>query len=284
MTLDEIEQRVKNSLEALKRYDWRITFYNHEAWKNVQEGCFRLSQNTLSELDLKDLIKVFRDRSEISFIDFRIKVAEPGVDDFKRMAYLFGPLRKDARLLPPRDEGDRKAYLQLKTLEAMRLTMEHKQIVGEKLRQQFTYLMIRASIKTPEMMAVHLQFESYNPYQKHLTPAPKVVMRNHFVKPEAQPEAPAPVETTPEPVTPAPAPMFAPTVVDNSSFESRLAPSTKKSNRGPRRHPQLPPMNLRPEQIVVMDMGPETPHEMPSEIHEEFAAYCQNLYEKAKGH
>jgi hypothetical protein len=283
MTLEEIEERVKLSLEALntpkERYDWRLTYYNAEAWTELQEGCFALSEGRATEDDLKALIKEFRDRSELSLIDLHIKVAEPSLDDFKRMAYLFGPLRKDVRIIPPRDEGDRKAYMQLKTLEAMRLTMEHKQIVSEKLRQQFTYLMLRASIKTPEMMAVHLQFESYNPYQKHLSPAPKVTIRNHFVKPDPQTEAPTPAEATPAPATPAPAPMFSPTVIDNSSFESRLAPPTKKAGRGPRTHRPLPPMNLRPEQIVVMDMGlEEAPHELPSEIHEEFATHCEELY------
>lgn len=291
MTLEEIEERVKHSLEALNSpnelYDWRITHYNAGAWAELQEGCYALSEARISDSQFKDLIRLFRDKSAISLIDFHIKVPEPGKEEFKRLSQLFG-VKPDVRLVPPRDEGDRKLYLQLKTLEAMRLTMEHKQIVSDKLRQQFTYLMLRASIKTPEMMAVHLQFESYNPYQKHLSPAPKVAIRNHFVKPEPLPELPPIGDPTSVPtkakcIEPSTS-MFAPTVVDNSSFESRLPPVTRKSGRGARPHRPLPPMALRPEQIVVMDMGrEETAHELPSEIHEEFAAYCKNLYEKAKG-
>jgi hypothetical protein len=276
MTLDEIEERVKHSLETLNEaeelYDWRITHFNDLAWLNVSEGCYQLSEGKLSENDLKSLIKVFRDRSEISYIDFHVKVPEPGVDDFQRMVILFG-LKPGTRLLPPSNFDDRKTYLQKKILSAMRLTMENKHVVSEKIKQQYNWMMIREKTKTPEMLAVHLNLESYNPYQKKLTPAPAVTLTQHRG-----------FEGTVEIAAPAPAPMFAPSRVDNSSFEARLAPAPAQATRKKARsHPSVPlPREI--DRVTAVWEKEGAPHELPTEIHEEFAAYCQNLYEKAKGH
>lgn len=278
MTLDEIEERVKQSLEALNSaeeiYDWRLTFYNTPAWANLEEGCYFLSEEKIAEVTLKELIKTFRDRSQTSYIDFHIKVPEPGVDEFRRMAILFGPLQTEVRLIPPRDADARKAYLQEKTISAMRLSMENKLVISEKIRQQFNWLMIREKEKSPSLLAVSLNFESYNAYHKKLASAPTVTIVQHrgLLEPIA---------------APAPAPMFAPSAVDNSGFESRLAPTqVKRSIRTMGR-----PARVRNEMPIAPTGSthycdieqPEAPHELPSEIHEEFATYCQNLYEKAKG-
>lgn len=277
MTLDEIEERVKHSLEALNTpdeiYDWRLTHYNSGAWANLQEGCYFLSEGKIEETTFKVLIKTFRDLSLISYIDFHIKVPEPGVDEFRRMNLLFGPLDKDVRILPPRDAEARKTYLQEKTLSAMRLSMENKHVISEKIRQQFNWLMIREKNKTPDMLATHLNLENYNAYQKRLAPGPTVVLTQHRG-----------FEGEVEIAAPAPAPMFAPSTVDNSSFESRLGPTQTKAPRaaGVRKQAKI---NGVPTEITVFPYEPEAeaPHELPSEIHEEFAAYCQNLYEKDKG-
>lgn len=276
MTLEEIEERVKHALEALNSpdelYDWRLTHYNSGAWANLQEGCYFASDESpqeekIADVTIKELIKAFRDRSVISHIDFHIKVPEPGKDEFRRMSLLFG-LKPDVRLLPPRDEGDRRSYRELKTLEAMRLTIEHKQIVSEKLRQQFTYLMVRTPIKPPELLAVHLKLEGYNPYQKKLSSAPNVNLRNHFVPIEKTVnQAPAPAE-----------PMFGPSSVDNSSFEARLLPTRSQAKRQPTKSPWADTYIPSKEPMPI-----EVTYTPPTEIHEEFATYCQNLYEKAKG-
>lgn len=288
MTLDEIEERVKHSLEALNNqeelYDWRLTFYNTPAWANLQEGCYFLSQGQIEEATFKVLIKTFRDRSLISYLDFHIKVPEPGVDEFRRMAFLFGPLNRDVRLVPPRDAEARKAYVQEKVLSAMRLSMENKHVISEKIRQQFNWMMIREKVKTPEMLAVHLSLESYNPYHKKLAPCPVVSITQHREIMETEQEQ-----------VPAPAPMFKVEAVDNSSFEARLAPAPVKTPRNKARERAITNypgvektalVNGVEQQVVIYPHNEETAalcHELPSEIHEEFAAYCQKLYEKTKG-
>ncbi len=279
MTLDEIEERVTNSLGAMNTpeelYDWRLTFFNSHAWLNVQEGCYALSENRLSEADLKSLIGVFRERSEISFIDFHIKAPEPGPEEFDRMARLFGPLRNDVRLLPPRDAKARKAYTQQKILASMRLMMETRQPISEKLRQQFNWMMIRTqnTERTPEMMAVHLQFADYNSYRKVLIPGAPVSLTQHRMEEKDQ-----------EATTPAPAPMFPSSFgTDNSDFESRLAPVKVTHRIQNPRPPQKIDLTAAKDWGTVGDVVVSLAvHELPSEIHEEFAAYCENLYDRMK--
>lgn len=278
MDAQEIEERVAASLEALnipeELYDWRISYYNAGAWANLQEGCYFLSEGKIEEAPLKTLIKTFRDLSQISYIDFRIKVPEPGVAEFRRMANLFGPLRNDIRLIPPRDATARPVYLYNKTLVVMRLVMEHKQEVSPKLRQQFTFLMLRTKERPPELLGVSLNFENYNPYNKRLNPAPAVVLTNHMEEKryvtEAEIMLPTPVVER----------MFGSSQgVDNSSFESRLPPSHVKAHRAPGIRKQGK-INGVPTEIVVYPYEGDNllPHELPAQINEEFAAYCQNLY------
>lgn len=273
MTLEEVEQRVSQSLEALnreeERYDWRLTHYNFSSWESLEEGCYELSEGRATEEQLKALIKTFRDRSQVSYIDWHIKVPEPGVKELARAKLLFD-LASDVRLVPPRYEPDRKNYRAEKIVNVMNLTMEFRQHISEKLRQQFHWLMIREQKNlNPEILAVQVKFEEYNPFQKKLSQAPTVTLEYHLSEEQklTKEEAPAPIGDVP-------------VSVDNSSFEARMAPAPEKAARSPRGgrkvtySPALPPKPEPP---------PEAPHEMPAEIHEEFAAYCQNLYEKAKG-
>lgn len=286
MTLDEIEERVKHSLEVLNSpeelYDWRLTHYSQPAWANLEEGCYWLSEGDpekMTEATLKVLIKAFRDRCHISYIDFHIKVPEPGVAEFRRMVRLFGLTVTDGyhpRLVPPRDADTRAAYREAKVISAMRLTMEHKQVISEKLRQQFTYLVIRSKVKTPALLAVSLKFESYNSYQKKLDAAPTVALRNHFMPTIEDTTSPAP--------TPAPKePMFAPMVTDNSSFESRLPPTQARRFPGKKGKVRVNGGPLVDATFYPIEPDIDFPHEMPAQVHEEFAAYCQALYEKRGG-
>ena len=272
MNLEEIEQRVQRSLEALNSpdeiYDWRLTHYNSGAWANLQEGSYFLSEGKIEETTFKILIKTFRDLSFISYIDFHIKVPEPRVEDFRRMALLFGPLNKELRLIPPRTQEQRAEYLRQKTTDAVRLTIDCRQVISEKLRQQFTYLLIRTKERPLDLLAIALNFENYNPYQKKLLPAPAVVLGYHLNEEEETAK-----RETEENLTTSDAGK----TLDNAEFELRLAPTPVKFTK-PRSGTGSVAENFRPAPAIA-----EAPHELPGEIHEEFAAYCQNLYEKAKG-
>ena len=268
MELKEIEERVAASLVIMNSdgfYDFRPTFYNRESRLVLDEACLWLAEGKCTEADLKDAIAIYRADCEVSYIDFRIKVPEPDVAEWKRMNLLFGsPANK--RLVPPRDLGMRRAYLQVKTLNAMRLTIDNKQPVSTKLRQQFNWLMVRAAVKSPELLAVAVELESYNPYHKRLSSPPPVNMTQHLE------------EQTTEEVAPKPQKIFGgPTTVDNSSFESRLPPASVKQTRQAKREPDMAAV------FTTRPQAQEIPHELPEEIHEEFAAYCANLYEKTKG-
>ena len=290
MNLEEIENRVRDSLVALNSpdelYDWRLTFFNGPAWDDLSEACYELSESKIGEDKLKEHIKLFRDKSEISFIDHHIKVPEPSKKDFERMALLFGPLRNDQRLLPPRNAETRKVYVAQKILAAMRLSMENKQVISDKIKQQYNWLMIRTqnTERTPEMMAVHLQLSDYNAYHKRLEPGATVIMTHHLIQQEQLTDAEA-LEIV--------EPMFGSSSfgTDNSSFESRLADVPIKGKRTARErageyktHHVPVALGVELAREMLNPAKQEAAHELPSEIHEEFAAYCQDLYEKAKGH
>lgn len=270
MELREIEERVQATLQGFNAQaelcDYRPTWFNQKARADLDEACYDLSAGRYGPDELKPFLRAYRDACAISYIDFRIKVSEPGPGEFNRMALLFGPLTNDVRLLPPRDAEAREDYRRTKILKAMRLIMETKQAVSEKLRQQFSWLMVRYKTKPPQMLAVAVEFESYNPYQKRLNPAPGVVMTNHFA------------EETMQETKPAPEPMFAPETIDNSAFEARLPATPAKASKKPWVDTYKPTAEPMPVRVTL------APHELPAEIHEEFAAYCRGLYEKAKNH
>lgn len=278
MNIEEIKARVDKALASFNQegfsqsYDFRPTHANAESKKLLEEASYNLSEGKINEEQLKLAIKAYRDTCPACYIDFHILALEPGQLEMERIKKLFyGSEDFPATILTPVDDSSRRAQVEAKILGVMKLTMEAKQVVSEKLRQQFSWLVVRTKEKSPAMLATSMNFESYNPYQKTLTPALPV----SFVR-DSEVSAPKELEGSPS--------VFSSTLGDNSDFESRLPQAPTKKKRPSK--PSGPRREIEQAADVWLSEGAKEaapPHELPNEIHEEFAAYCRAITPGADG-
>ncbi len=252
MVVDGVEVTLQ-----LDKYDYRVTHFNEEAWRRLKNTVELFKGGVMDEATVKDHIRAFRDLSEVGHIDFNIRALEPSPGDFKRYCRLFS--WEGGRITTSRTPDERRNYLDRKVVHCLQLTMAARQPVSEKLAQQFRGLCARRKEKPPELEAVILEYERYNPYAKKLAEPPTVSV--NYDKP---PEAPAiPAETA-----------FVPEPVDNTGFESRQPAHAELKFKPPKQlgftKPTGEVMVTRPEMIVVART------DLP--VHEDFKEFCEELY------
>jgi hypothetical protein len=93
------------------------------------------------------------------------------------------------------------------------LVIACRQPISEKLKQQFTALVVGTKDKSAELLGMIYEYEHYNEYKKKLTPTPPVQL-NYDVAPQS---ADVGADTA-----------FTPETLDNESFEQRLPPAKPK--------------------------------------------------------
>jgi hypothetical protein len=253
--IDEVSARVDAALVTLTAgglYDFRPTHYNHEATRRLQNVIQLFASGVVDEAAMKAAIRELCDTSRVSYIDFHIKVPEPGYKDFRRLALLFGR-EHGVRLIPPRDADERAANYASKVQAVVGLVIACRQPISEKLKQQFTALVVGTKDKSAELLGMIYEYEHYNEYKKKLTPTPPVQL-NYDVAPQS---ADVGADTA-----------FTPETLDNESFEQRLPPA-KPARVKPRGFEEIWPV----AETVELKPGEGLP------LHEEFRDFCEQLYE-----
>src|SRR5947207_664765 len=181
--VEETEARVQAALDSfnhqiinadgvevtlrLDRYDYKLTHLNVEANRILQNTIQLYTTGVVAEDAVKQAIREFRDASEVGHIDFNIRVLEPGIREFRRMQLIFGR-EAGQKLIPARTEAERTMYLQEKIRLALSSALSHRIVVTDKLAQQFAALMAHTKERSPELLKIAVEYETYNPYKRRL--------------------------------------------------------------------------------------------------------------------
>lgn len=274
-----IEDRVQNALDSFNRggdyYDYRPTHYNADAYKSLRNTVELYRGGIISDDGVKAAIREYRDRCEVGSLDFDIRQTEPPMPEMRRMSLLFGyeiGRKTTARL----DAEQRKVFRGLKILTNLKLVMECKQAVTEKVGQQFRAFVL--SVKNPEFTALAEEVKVYNPYHKRLTELPVTLTKD---RPD---ELFMAAQSTDAAAETGPGPLVTPGVTDNGAFEARLGELPLKSTaRAVRKSPPRRLGYTLPTGEIVVERPEEIFLVTNFEKHEEFAAYCDELHEKIYG-
>lgn len=86
---DHLKGQLRVTLQG-DRYDFAETHFNRDAKLALDQACLDYSEERLNDDEMRAVIKVLRDASEVSFIDGAIRLREPGPAQHKRMQVLFG--------------------------------------------------------------------------------------------------------------------------------------------------------------------------------------------------
>lgn len=278
-----IEDRVQNALDSFNRggdyYDYRPTHYNADAYKSLRNTVELYRGGIVGDAEIKAAIREYRDRCEVGSLDFDIRQTEPPMPEMRRMSLLFGyeiGRKTTARL----DAEQRTLFRAAKLTENLRLVIDCKQPITDKVRQQCTGFVVKmpAHVVTPELLTVINEIEVYNPYHKRLTELPVTLTKD---RPD---ELFMAAQSTDAAAETGPGPLVTPGVTDNGAFEARLGELPLKSAaRAVRKSPPRRLGYTLPTGEIVVERPEEIFLVTNFEKHEEFAAYCDELHEKIYG-
>lgn len=238
-----LEGNVEVTLK-LDRYDYETTHYNWAAHNLLQDAIISYDNGLIKDEQIKYLIGDFRDRSEVGWIDFSIRVVEPTKERFEHLERLFA-IKRDKRLVA----------IQM-------LGTEHRKHLAQKLYDTLGVLTRQGNKPTAKMLA---QFEQF--FAREAEPSVDLLGLRHALTEKLEKpltklevtlnrdcEAPEIKEPITEQLLPA----------DNSHFEARLAPRAAM------------PTSRRSAKTVTL-----TPVEIHVELndkHPEFAAWCEEIF------
>lgn len=279
MNKEEVQARVDKALASFNppgqrpSYDYRETHYNTVAKQELDLALVAYSEGKISEESLKGSIRTFRDYSRVSLIDFCIPASEPSVEDFERLCILFDRGDLEQKVTPDYGPEERLAAFRDRVTRVLALTMGCSQHISDKLRQQFTNVLIKATERTPDILAASLNLENYNPYKKIMSQEPVVKFFSSAPGPTQELSLPPSEE------------------VDNSAFEARLPTTPAKTVRATKKKSKEGFAGALENLERVIEKDPGVTKRINSvtlrfaeiETHKEFAAYCNKLYEKSKG-